>query len=148
MKVLKKQYTKDIESLCFERSRVGVIGYMADIEPLISRLLYAKSEGLISSVIVTQPDPQLGDFDMAFVVSDYPYSELPGSLQRVKHGILYSQEMADMVLPAVQALDDSDWMVIRDLERKFLTGTALNQERESLRQQVDFDIGSKTLMYD
>ena len=37
---------------------------------------------------------------------------------------------------ALSALSSGDWQVIRELERKFLSDTELNKEREALRASI------------
>ena len=145
--MMQKQYTKDVEALCLDRKRVAVIGFRANIDRLIDRLMYAKHLNLVTSTIVNSPDPETGDFEIAIIVTDYPYEELPDNLRRIRHGIFYSQEMADILLPSVEALNQTDWMVIRALERKYLADTELNKERELLRIQVDSDITGKDAFY-
>lgn len=46
----------------------------------------------------------------------------------------YAQEQTN--IDARQKLAELDWKVIRELERLYLSGTALNAEREALRQSV------------
>ncbi len=142
---MSKQFTRDISQLLADMpvERVAVFGYRASIDRLVQRYLYAKSVGDVSATLVIEPTDE--DYDLAFVVSDEAYRDLPVHLQGVKHGIFYGQAQADMILPARQALTDSDWQVIRELERQFLADTALSQQREALRQEVDSDIANKHL---
>lgn len=89
--------------------------------------------------------------DNIIEVSDEKYEELQnegnnGKRIVVRSGSLviedvpsYSQETMDQLESngeSKKALDQSDWKVIRELERLYLQGTDLNVEREAYRSAI------------
>ncbi len=136
-----KQYTRDLKNICTEKKNIAVFGYRANTAGIIKRLLYAKAVSEIDITVLNEPKHD--DYDMAIVVSDYDFDDLPKELQSVSHGIFLTQAMADIDLPSKIELDKTDWTVIRELERKFLSGTELNIKREQLRSEIDTELKGK-----
>ena len=136
-----KQYTRDLSGL--DSKTVLIIGYQADAGPLIDRLHYAKQTGLLVNVtITTSPDT---DFDIALIVTDQ--HDLPEELASLRHYSIMSSAAAARVLPAHTELRKTDWLVLRELERKFLSDTELSQYREKLRARLDDELKTKLHLF-
>ena len=143
---LKKMYIRDLQNLFsgFVLSKtsfkVAVFSFHADVSMLIRRMLYLKTTNQGNANITILEEPESDDYDFAIVVSDYPYDELPERLKKLKHGIFYTQALADIRLPSEIQLNNTDWLVLRELERKFLSGTDLSLEREQFRKEIDAEV--------
>ena len=62
--------------------------------------------------------------------------EIPDEELQARFAPTEAELQAQANSEALSALSSGDWQVIRELERKFLTGTELNKEREALRASI------------
>ena len=137
-----KAFTKDIIGLAENITRLGIIGYMASTTGLINRFQYAISKELLPDLTLVI-NPADDDCDLVIVVTDYPYNQLPDNIKSITNISMMTQEASDMELPSLKLLADSDWLVIRELERQLLLDTDLNIEREAYRLEVDNELDTK-----
>ena len=80
--------------------------------------------------------------DTEIFISEYEHNELQGSgmyatITDTNLTINKSKQAQESTnARSRRELDKSDWKVIRELERLYLSGTALNTERETLRNSI------------
>lgn len=83
-----------------------------------------------------------GDYDGIFLVN-VPLEEYRSLPLKGKTVFRMTAIDAEGLTDAQHELSHTDWRILRDLERKFLTDHPLHTEREQWRKQVDEEIAAE-----